>query len=127
MSKDATKTVDITVSPEMFMHDMLFSVSFYESGEMIPYLTGGELSFKVIDAPTGIDGITQNEKNKESEVIYDLYGQKVKNMKKGGIYITGGIIENRENDVLASFTENGFEVVERRENNGWLVFALIKK
>ena len=90
MSKDATKTVDITVSPEMFMPDMLFSVSFYESGEMIPYLTGGELSFKVIDAPTGIDGITQNEKNKESEVIYDLYGQKVKNMKKGGIYITGG-------------------------------------
>jgi len=44
-----------------------------------------------------------------------------------GIYITGGIIENRENDVLASFDENGFEVIERRENNGWLVFALRKK
>ena len=45
----------------------------------------------------------------------------------GGIYITGGIIENRESDVLLSFAQNGFEVIERRENNGWLVFALRKK
>ncbi|MBQ9530441.1 MAG: 50S ribosomal protein L11 methyltransferase [Eubacterium sp.] len=43
------------------------------------------------------------------------------------IYITGGIIENREDDVLFSFAQNGFEVVERRENNGWLVFALRKQ
>ena len=44
----------------------------------------------------------------------------------GGTYITGGIIESREPDVLASFADNGFEVVERRENNGWLVFVLKK-
>lgn len=43
-----------------------------------------------------------------------------------GIYITGGIIESREDDVLFSFAQNGFEVVERYENNGWLVFALKK-
>ena len=42
----------------------------------------------------------------------------------GGVYITGGIIEAREDDVLLSFAENGFEVIERRENNGWLVFVL---
>jgi len=48
-------------------------------------------------------------------------------LEDGGIYITGGIIENRESDVLASFDKNGFEVIERRENNGWLVFALRKK
>ena len=48
-------------------------------------------------------------------------------LEDDGVYITGGIIENRENDVLASFDENGFEVLERRENNGWLVFALRKK
>ena len=47
-------------------------------------------------------------------------------LEKGGIYITGGIIENRESDVLLSFAENGFEVIEKRENNGWLVFALRK-
>jgi ribosomal protein L11 methyltransferase len=48
-------------------------------------------------------------------------------LEDDGVYITGGIIENRENDVLASFDENGYEVLERRENNGWLVFALRKK
>ena len=48
-------------------------------------------------------------------------------LENGGIYITGGIIENRENDVLASFAQNGFKVIEKRENNGWLVFALKKE
>lgn len=43
-----------------------------------------------------------------------------------GIYITGGIIESREDDVLFSFAQNGFEIIERYENNGWLVFALKK-
>ena len=47
-------------------------------------------------------------------------------LEDGGIYITGGIIEARENDVTESFRENGFEILERRENNGWLVFALKK-
>ncbi len=47
-------------------------------------------------------------------------------LEDGGIYITGGIIEPREDDVLKSFEKNGFKVVERRENNGWLVFAVKK-
>lgn len=48
-------------------------------------------------------------------------------LEDGGVYITGGIIETREDDVTASFKENGFEIIERRENNGWLVFVLKKK
>ena len=48
-------------------------------------------------------------------------------LEDNGVYITGGIIESREQDVLSSFAENGFEVTERRENNGWLVFVLKKK
>ena len=43
-----------------------------------------------------------------------------------GVYITGGIIDTREDDVLASFAENGFRVISRAENNGWLVFVLKK-
>lgn len=43
-----------------------------------------------------------------------------------GIYITGGIIESREDEVIMSFMQNGFEIIERHENNGWLVFALKK-
>lgn len=45
----------------------------------------------------------------------------------GGIYITGGIIESREDDVLASFAANGFEVKERFEEKGWLVFVVTRK
>lgn len=47
-------------------------------------------------------------------------------LEDDGVYITGGIIETREDEVLYSFAQNGFEVVERFENNGWLVFVLKK-
>ena len=90
ISKDATQTVDFTISPEILKYGMQFDVSFYESGEMIPYLTGDEFSFYVGEAQTGINTITQNEEKKATEVIYDIYGQKVKSMEKGRIYITGG-------------------------------------
>lgn len=62
-----------------------------------------------------------------ADIIIEFNTQVGKYLEDSGVYITGGIIENRENDVLASFSANGFEVIERRENNGWLVFALKKK
>lgn len=43
-----------------------------------------------------------------------------------GVYITGGIIDTREDEVLYSFAQNGFEVIERKEEKGWLVFACRK-
>ena len=62
-----------------------------------------------------------------ADIIIEFNTQVGAFLDDNGIYITGGIIENRESDVLASFEQNGFEAVERRENNGWLVFALRKK
>lgn len=44
-----------------------------------------------------------------------------------GVYITGGIIESREDEVLYSFEQNGFKIVERFEEKGWLVFVVKKK
>ena len=61
-----------------------------------------------------------------ADIIIEFNSQVGKYLENGGTYITGGIIENRENDVLYSFEENGFRVIERRENNGWLVFVLKK-
>ncbi len=43
-------------------------------------------------------------------------------LKEDGLYITSGIIDTREPDVLAAFEEYGFEVVGRHESNGWLCF-----
>lgn len=39
-----------------------------------------------------------------------------------GIFITSGIIEPREYDVLAAFEKNGLEVIARHESGGWLCF-----
>lgn len=43
-------------------------------------------------------------------------------LKGDGIYITSGIIDTRENDVLDAFEKYGFEVVGRHESCGWLCF-----
>ncbi len=39
-----------------------------------------------------------------------------------GIFITSGIIEPREQDILNAFEENGIEVIARHESGGWLCF-----
>ncbi|MCR5484912.1 MAG: 50S ribosomal protein L11 methyltransferase [Clostridiales bacterium] len=48
----------------------------------------------------------------------------VKNfMKPDSVYITSGVIDLRENDVLDAFRQYGLEVVERYEEGGWLCFV----
>ena len=41
-------------------------------------------------------------------------------LAEGGVYIVSGIIDDREQDVLAALDACGFTVVERREHGGWL-------
>ncbi len=43
-------------------------------------------------------------------------------LKDDRIYITSGIIDTREQDVLDAFEKYGFEVVGRHESCGWLCF-----
>lgn len=43
-------------------------------------------------------------------------------LKEDGVYITSGIIDTRENDVLAAFEKYGFEVIGRHESCGWICF-----
>ena len=40
-----------------------------------------------------------------------------------GIYITGGIIDIRKDEVIHSFEENGFEILANYEEKGWNVFV----
>ncbi len=47
-------------------------------------------------------------------------------MNPDSVFITSGIIDTRENDVLAAFKEYGFEVRERYEQGGWLCFVVGK-
>ena len=43
-------------------------------------------------------------------------------LKDDGVYITSGIIDTREQDVLDAFQKYGFEVVGRHESCGWICF-----
>lgn len=55
--------------------------------------------------------------------IIILLCRDIKNyLAPGGVFITSGIIEPREADVLAAFEENGIEVIARHESGGWLCF-----
>ena len=36
------------------------------------------------------------------------------------VYIVSGIIDIREDEVIASLFENGFEIINRRTENGWV-------
>ncbi len=47
-------------------------------------------------------------------------------MEDDAVFITSGIIDVRENDVLEAFQKFGFKVLERHENNGWLCFVTKK-
>lgn len=47
-------------------------------------------------------------------------------LAEGGVYIVSGIIDTREQDVLAALDNCGFTVVERREHGGWLCLVCKK-
>lgn len=61
-----------------------------------------------------------------ADIIMEFNKEVLKFLDDDGVYITGGIIEAREDEVLYSFSQNGFEVINRFEEKGWLVFVLKK-
>ena len=62
-----------------------------------------------------------------ADVIILFTKQVASYLEDGGVFITSGIVDVREDDVLRSFEENGFEVVERHELHNWLCFEVRKK
>ena len=45
-------------------------------------------------------------------------------MKPDGIFIVSGIIDSREADVVAAFSQYGFTILERHQSDNWLCFVL---
>ena len=41
-------------------------------------------------------------------------------MNRGAVYIVSGIIDTRADEVVACLYDNGFEIIARHEENGWL-------
>ena len=44
-------------------------------------------------------------------------------MNENSVFITSGIILPREDEVKKAFYENGFDIIERNESEGWLSFV----
>ena len=44
-------------------------------------------------------------------------------LNKNGVFITGGIIDSRKEEVESCFESNGFEIAEHRGSDGWNVFV----
>ena len=57
-----------------------------------------------------------------ADIIINLCGNVKDYMNPDAVFITSGIIEPREDDVLAAFAANGLEVIARHESGGWLCF-----
>ena len=61
-----------------------------------------------------------------ADIIIQFCKDVGKFLKDDGVFITSGIIDVRENDVLEAFDKYGFRVVGRHESAGWLCFELKK-
>lgn len=61
-----------------------------------------------------------------ADIIMEFNTQVGDFLSDGGVYITGGIIDSRADEVKASFAANGFEIIESAEEKGWCVFACKK-
>ncbi len=57
-----------------------------------------------------------------ADIIINICKDVEKYMNPDAVFITSGIIEPRENDVLEAFAANGLEVIARHESGGWLCF-----
>ena len=59
-----------------------------------------------------------------ADVIIMFCENVAKFMKEDSVFITSGIIDTRENDVLAAFEKYGFKVKERHTSGGWVCFVV---
>lgn len=58
-----------------------------------------------------------------ADIIMDFNKEVGNFLDKDGVYITGGIIDSRKDEVIYSFEQNGFEIIENFEEKGWNVFV----
>ena len=89
----------------------------------IAYLTGNVLDDDELCVKTGFDRFEVVVANILADIIIPLSKVTAKYMKKGGIFISSGIINTKEKDVRKALIENGFEILETIHMNDWVAFV----
>jgi ribosomal protein L11 methyltransferase len=62
-----------------------------------------------------------------ARILIDLSEALVSQTRPGGHLVLAGIIESREQDVIAAFTAQGAEVITRRQHDDWVSLVLQRK
>jgi len=60
-----------------------------------------------------------------ADAIISLSGQVAAHLKPGGVWISAGIIDTRAGDVLVALDANGWKVIERKEEEGWVCLVTV--
>ena len=47
-------------------------------------------------------------------------------LKENGVFVTSGIIEERENDVICAYEKTGLTLINRQSQGGWVALTYIK-
>ena len=58
-----------------------------------------------------------------ADIIIRLTPSTIAHLKGPKVFISSGIIDTRKDDVLAALKENGFSIIEVREDKGWVAIA----
>jgi len=72
--------------------------------------------------------LTERAKGKYNLVLANIVADVIINltdniktfMAEDAIFVMSGIIDTREQDVLAALDKNGFDIIERKPENGWV-------
>jgi len=78
------------------------------------------------DLATGVSGqFDVVVSNIVADAIVSLAGQVAGRLKPGGVWVSSGVIDTREGDVLEALETHGWRVVERHEAEGWVCLAAV--
>jgi len=58
-----------------------------------------------------------------ADAIITLSAQVAPHLKPGGVWISSGIIDTREGDVLSALEANGWNIVKHQEQEGWVCLS----
>ncbi len=97
-----------------------FSYSIENPMENDALLTSSELHQAL---PEDFDVIVANIL---ADVIIPMNPHMIKHLKKDGIYITSGILDEKADEVEKSLKETGFEILEKNVLNEWVSFVAKK-
>lgn len=89
---------------------------------------GNIIDDETIQAKAGLEKYDIVVANILAPVIIMLQGEAARHLKKGGIFITSGIINTKEADVKAAFAGNPeWEMIETTYQNDWVSITVRKK